>query len=325
MAEISIPAGAFAAMKSGTPTPSPSAPKAAAEAPVADKTPQIPKNDPPVDLTPAQKKIWRLKADGEEFDFDASDEDNIKRLIEKSRGADKRFDTAASLKKQAEQFFEMLKDKKHADKFRKDPALGKSFMELAKEAVWQEIQEQQEASLPSEERERLVKDRRLAELESKDAQENERQLTEKQQRETAHYEQHYEQVILKALEVGNLPIDTVTVNKMADLLATAMERDYDLTAEELVHEVRKDLVSGYGSLLKNATGEQIIAFLGEENAKKLREYDLKRLRNTQSNPYADTPRKKQGEPKSQQPKKLVASDWVKDVSSGFSDFLKSQK
>lgn len=321
MAEISIPAGAFAAMKSGTPTPpAPSKEVKNDAVPLSDK--KIEDVAPPPDLTPAQKKIWRLKADGEEFDFDASDEDNIKRLIEKSRGADKRFDTAASLKKQAEQFFEMLKDKKHADKFRKDPALGKHFMELAKEAVWQEIQEQQ---MSPEERLQHEKNVRLAELEYKDTQDRERESTEREQRETAHYEQHYEQVILKALEVGNLPIDTVTVNKMADLLATAMERNYDLTPEELVHEVRKDLVSGYGSLLKNATGEQIIAFLGEENAKKLREYDLKRLRNTQSNPYADTPRKKQGEPKSQQPKKLVASDWVKDVSSGFSDFLKSQK
>ncbi len=327
MSDPIIPAGAFAAMKAGQPAPQAPAPKADAPKTITRKA-EAPKDvklsnsmsqdnptpEAPKDMTPAEKKIWKLKVEGEEFDFDATDEEAVKREIMKARGADKRFQTAAQMKKQAEQFFEMLKDKGNASKFRTDPTIGQNFMELAKAAVWEQMQEEQ---MTPEQKEQRDKDKELEEYREYKRQKEEEGQTKAQKERQAQFETHYETRIMKALEIGGIPKTHAAVSRMADYLEKSLEHGYDLSPEELVQEVRKDYSGDISAILDSLTEDQLLSFIGENNAEKLRKADLKRLRSTQSAPFQQRENSRPPAKQAASPKKLGASEWKEDIMKSF--------
>ncbi len=309
MAEgISLPPGAFAAAKSGQPQPAPVAPKADATAPAvpetklrkapeAKKEPEIVKKqapqlrnedaetsegDEPKGMTAAEKKIWKLKVDGEEFDFDATDEEAVKREIMKARGAAKRFESAAQMRKEAEQIVSMLKDPASLREILQDPRIGVDLKKFAEDYVWEQIQESQ---LTPEQKAQRDKDRRLAEYEAREAKAREEGVTRQQQEAQTRYEVGYEKKIMTALEAGGIPKSPKAIARMADYLYQAVEHGYDLSPEDLVQQVRQDYIADFTSVLGDADGDQLLALLGEANAEKLRKADLKRLKNPQGNPF----------------------------------------
>lgn len=338
MADISLPTGAFAAMKSGAPQPAaPTTEAKATEAqpsPLTTKTRKAPperqaepkisnstglqnkepeEEAPPAGLTAAEKKIWRLKADGEEFDFDASDEESIKREIMKARGADKRFDSAAAMKKQAETFFEMIKNPQSLREVLSDPRVGVDLKKFASDYLWEQIQEE---GMSPEQKAQRDKDRELEGYRSQQAKEKEAKESQERQARQAHFESSYEQKITKALDAGGIPKTHATVARMADYLAKALENGYDLTPEDLVQEVRNDYLNDFNSVLSAADGDQLLALIGDANAEKLRKADLKRLKSTQGVPFTQRSRlRPESAPAAQ--KRLGANEWKADLIKGF--------
>lgn len=328
MADPIIPPGAFAAMKAGQPfvpgeAAAPAAPKAAKAEPVKAVPKEVakapPKEAPPPPQveapTPAEKKIWKLKADGEEFDFDASDEEAIKREIMKARGADKRFQTAAQLKKQAESFFEMLKSPESLKKVLTDPRIGVDLKKFAEDYVWEHIQEQQ---MTPEQKAQREKDRRLAELEAKEAQyaknETERILQEKQKM----WEGEYEKKFLQALETEGIPKTEQVVREMAYYTEKALENGYDLSPQEIARLVQNDLRTQFSQFVNGLNEEQFLQFVGEHNAEKLRKADIKRLKSPQGNPFPKPPRQERPKPQAaERDKRVPASVWIEDIKRDF--------
>ncbi len=308
MAEaISLPPGAFAAMKSGAPQPKPAeAPKPAADAPKADakpKGPEIvrkpapslreadkpePRAEPPKDLTPAERKIWKLKADGEEFDFDATDEEAVKREIMKARGSEKRFRAAQETKAEAERAFAMLKDPDGLKRVLADPRIGLDVKKFAEQVVWEQIQqEQREADWRQnpEKKKQYEDEQELQARRAADERTKAEGLTRQQQEAQGRYETGYSEKIMKALEAGNMPKTPEAVARMAEYLYRAVEHGYDLSPDDLVQQVRDDYINEFKAVLGGSDGDQLLALLGEENADKLRKADLKRLKSPQGNPF----------------------------------------
>lgn len=331
MAESIIPAGAFAAMKAGTPMP----PASPIGQPKAETKPDQPPKTitrkaaaqeasaeiPPPNLTPAEKKIWKLKVDGEEFDFDASDDEAVKREIMKSRGADKRFESAAQIKKQADQikqqaetFLSMLKDPASLRKVLEDPRIGVDVKKFAQDYVWEQIQEEK---MSPEEKAQRERDRKYEELLRE---KEERTTSEKQQEKLQKqvvYENSYEEKITRALEIGGLPKTHGTVERMADYLKKAIKHNIDLSPEELVNQVRRDYSTDIDAILEHIPEERIIELLGEKAAAKIRKADLGRLKTTQSNPFPK--RSVQKTQKTQAPvkKRTMDSGWREEITKGF--------
>jgi hypothetical protein len=317
MAEaISIPTGALAAAKSGATMPTgEAAPKTvtrkAEPAPKAvEKAPEPPK--PVEEMTPQERKVWKLKADGEEFEFDATDEETVKREIMKARGADKRFKEAAAFRQQAETFFGMLKDPGQLEKLLTDPRIGVDVKKWAEEYVWKQIEESQ---LTPEQKAQRDKDRDYDRLKK---QEDDEKLTkaerEKQQRQSG-YESNYEKTILKALEIKGVPKDQGTVMKMADYMIAAVKKGYDLSPEEVADLVKQDNAAYFKTHTSEMNEDQFLEFLGEQAAEKLRKADLKRLKSPTGNPFPERypkPEKKTAEPSKQQ-----SSDWRKSTIDAF--------
>lgn len=276
-------------------------------------------------LTAAEKKIWKLKADGEDFEFDASDDEATKREIMKARGANKRFEAASAMKKQAENFFEMLKNPETLEKVLTDPRVGIDFKQFAEDYVYRQIEadrvRQEEAQLSPEERnarqQARDKDRRLAEYEAKEkaAEEKAAQTVNKERQ--SRYEQQYEAKILTALEMQGIPKTPGAITRMANYLSSAIDHGYDLTPEDLAKEVSSDYSKDVKTLVNNMSVEQLMEFVGKDNIDKIRKADLARLKSTQSNPFSQRSQPQKSEVKSQQPKKLSTSDWKEDVMKNF--------
>ncbi len=337
MAEISMPAGAFAAIKAGKPVPT-AAPVAAAPAPAeakpktelrkapiieAKKTlkPDPEPDAPPADMTPAEKKIWKLKADGEEFEFDASDEEAIKREIMRARGADKRFESAATLRRQAESFLSQLKDPTQLRKVLSHPEIGVDVKKFAEDYVWEQIQqEQREAEWKKDPaaKKRYEDEQELKSRREQDAAREAEGKTRAQQESQQRYEKGYEQKIMKALEIGGIPKTPEAASRMAEYLYRAVEQGIDLSPEEIVDQVRNDYMSDLTSVLGAADGEQLLALLGEQGAEKLRKADLKRLKSPQGNPFPARSAARQAAASApSQPQKMGGSDWREAMKKDF--------
>ncbi len=354
MAEPMIPAGAFAAMKAGQPLPS-AAPKAEAKAPLAaapepkpktelrkpasevrkepevvrKQAPQLRNADnddepdaAPAAMTAAERKIWKLKVDGEEFDFDATDEESVKREIMKARGADKRFDSAASLRREAEQAFSMLKDPAQLRKILEDPRVGIDVKKFAEEMVWEDIQRREREAEWAKDpaaKQRWEDEQELKSRRETEARERELGETKAKREAVTHFEVSYEAKIQKALAIGGIPQTVAAVQRMAEYLHKSVEEGLDLSPEELVQEVRADYMNDLTSVLSAADGEQLLALLGEANAEKLRQADLKRLKNPQGNPFtARSAAKKAASGKSDPaPKRMGGSDWREALKNEF--------
>lgn len=316
---ISIPAGALAAAKTGATIPTTpkgeAAPKTMTRKAEPTPEPKAPVQEPPKpveEMTPAERKVWKLKADGEEFEFDATDEEAVKREIMKSRGADKRFKEAAAFRQQAETFFSMLKDPAQLEKVLADPRIGVDVKKWAEEYVWKQIEESQ---LTPEQKAQRDKDRDYERLKR---QEDDEKLTkverEKQQRQ-AGYESNYEKTIMKALELKGVPKDQYTVMKMADYMIAAVKKGYDLSPDEVADLVKQDNAHYFKAHTSEMNEDQFLEFLGEQSAEKLRKADLKRLRSPTSNPFPE--RYPRPEKKAPESKKEQSSDWRKSTIDAF--------
>jgi len=336
---ISLPPGAFAAAKAGTAQPV-AAPKAEAK-PVVEAKPTVVVRKPalreaepepaaaedPKDMTPTERKIWKLKVDGEEFDFDATDEEAVKREIMKARGSNKRFETAAQLRKEAETAFEMLKDPAQLKRILSDPRVGVDVKKFAEDVVWEQIQAQQreaEWKLDPAKKTQWEREQRLAEFEEREAAAQAAGQTRQQSEAQARYETSYETKIVAALEIGGIPKTPAAVARMAEYMMKAVEQGYDLSAEEIVQQVKQDYLSDLTSVLGNADGEQLLALLGEANAEKLRKADLKRLKNPQGNPFPQrSAAKRSADAKPEPaPSRKSGSQWKDDL---VKDFLNRKR
>lgn len=273
--------------------PSPSAAKPTSEAPAAKNPaaggdPGAPKpqavdaDAPHPDDTPAEAaakeaaRKLKLKINGREREYD---EQEVVRLAQLSAGAHEKFAEAAEMRKQAEQFFEtLLKDPKSV---LLHPELRDriNMRQIAEEFLGAELQKEM-MSPEQRELEELRAFKRQQD-EAKAAQEHE-QLTKTQQAEMQALQQRaaqeYDRKISEVLSQSNLPKNAYTVKRVAELLHGALTKGYDLDVQTAVDIVRDGYVTDLQSLVGGLDGEPLVKFLGDDLVKKLRKYDLQRLK-----------------------------------------------
>ncbi len=345
MAEgISLPPGAFAAAKAGTPQPAP-APKAdAAPAPAAapakpktelrkapPKEPEVVKkaapqlrnedNEAEPEPTASDRKIWKLRDGAEEYEFDATDEESVKREVQKARAANKRFDEAARLRGEAEQAFSMLKDPASLRQILQDPRVGVDLKKFAEDYVWEQIQQQQREAEWAKDpaaKQRWEDGEELKRRRDADARAKEEGASRQQRDAQARHETVYEQKFMKALETGGIPKTPEAVARMAELTMMAVDKNIDLTTEEIAQVYLAELEQADRARYGGATGEQLARMIGEDGLKRLREYDLSRLKNPQGNPFPKRSAAKQAASgTAPAPRRQSGSEWKEDLVKNF--------
>ncbi len=245
--------------------------------PVGDKAPPA-QQQPGETKSEWQKRVFKLKVDDQEIEREYETEADLIRDLQKGIGSEKRFQEVAKKEATIKSVAKMiLEDPK---KFLMDPRSGISkdvVLKMAEDIVYEKLQ--QDLMDP--------KDRKIKELESEREQ---RLAKEKEQEEEAKAkdlevrQSNYVKTIsdsivgaLSAPEAG-LPNTPETVKRIAMKLKACVSNKIRPEMNRIIEEVRNDYVKEHTSVLGKMSGEQIFKVMGEEFFKKVRDYDLSRLK-----------------------------------------------
>jgi 3-methyladenine DNA glycosylase Tag len=277
-------------------TDAPVSPNLAVDAWDTPAEPKEPKAEPKAETKPEPKpKRWlTAKVDGKE---EKVDEDTLIREYQKAKAADKKFQEAAKIRQEYEDFKRKLKES--PEELLNDPDLAIDRQKLAESWIMKQI----EAEMPKDPKEIKLKE---YEEKLKKYQEIEKQAQEEQQR------QEFDQVVSKRREeIGNLLSDAMKKSPLSKNPETAAAtlremalyyRSYKAetgeapNAEELANHVEQKYYKGMYELSGTLEGEDLVQFLGEGVVNKIRKYDLAKLKGgnkeapaPQVNPSKDAP------------------------------------
>lgn len=253
------------------------------------KQQQEPKQEQP--KQPEQEKKpeprrYKIKVDGSEEELD---EDTIVKLAQLGRASNKRFQEAATIRKQAEEFINLLKQDPR--RVLSNPAIGADPYKLAEDWL---IERMEMEKLTPEQQQLRAYEQQIKAYEEEKRAESERKAHDEQQKLIQHHTQMYEQQVTEALASSGLPKTTKTVKRMAEYMYKALENGIDLKPSDVVTLVKQDYIKEITDLFSQTDGDsllQILANTGIDN--KIRKADLARLK-------APAPQKQQPTTSSQQ-------------------------
>lgn len=242
--------------------------KGAVESKVADTKAPV-DGKAPVPATKAEAEVIRkIKVGDMEYD-----ETTLASMIEKSKGADKKFLEAAKQRKEAVKFFKLAKEnpREFLAKTGLDPQkfaydeVAKDIKNKLRDPRDVQIEEAQERIKAYEEREAAEKAKIKADKETQAAKAFEQQLHAK---------------MIEAMEASpTIPKNGFTVAKIAKYLETVYNKTGTmLEPKDVVKVIERDIHNETRGILQGATAEQIIALIGEEGMAAIRQYDLAKLK-----------------------------------------------
>ena len=247
---------------------------------------------------------FKLKVDGEEIeaDLDLNDREAIIKELQMSRVAKKRMAEAQESKRKVYEIAQLLENP--TELLKRHPKGYETAEQLLLEKLQNEMMSPEEKKLRDyeqkikkyEEQERLLK----------------KQQEHEQQKALEHkHAEHYQKVIIEALDKSGLPKTPEMAKRAAYLLQKNLELGLDLDANDLVGELKADVVQMIKSLTNNAEIGQLLELLGQDIPKKIRKHDIENLKKKQPG-YKDTKPIYQGSGDTHKPKKQMSFDeWQK--------------
>jgi hypothetical protein len=243
-----------------------------------------------------QKKKFKYKADGAEFEEELGD-DEITNRLSLAKAAQKRMAESATSKRQIAEFVKQLKEDPMSVLSDERIMGSKKFREIAEQFLLKQIEEE---SLSPQEREYKEKERKLSEYERKDKERQEQEQQAKAKQLESHYTQTFEKTIISALESSSLPKNVFTVKRMAELMQKNLQHGLDLEPQQLAQLVKEDYLAEQRAVIGSASAEQLIAMFGDEVANKIRKHDLSKFQ-------VKNPEPKQYSQRSEEPQKKMSS------------------
>lgn len=255
------------------------------------------------------KKKFALTVDGknEDFELDLGNEDEIKKHLQKSRAADKRFQEAAEVRKAAMEFIDQLR--KNPKKVLADPNIGIDVRKFAEEILNDEIKEMEKSP---EQREKEKLQRELEDL-KKQAQERDESAKQAEfSRLQMEQERILETEISAALDIGGMPKTPRTVKAMAEMMMIALENGIDLSPKDIAPLVKNTTLSEFKEVVSSLTDDQLEDFLGKEVIGRLRKKSIAR---SKAVPSANAIKSTGASPKQ------AAAETPKSKKIGYRDFF----
>lgn len=253
------------------------------------------------------EKPFVIKVDGKEVHLSKED---VIRWAQKGMGVDRKLSEARKKVEVAETFIRLLRENPEAILMNPQIMGQERFQKLAQDYLHKQIQKEM---MTPEQRELAELKEKLAqeeaakkELESKTANERMKALTER-------YNQQYEKDISDTLATSGLPKTRATVKRIAYYLSEGLKRGVELKAADVIDLVRADYTNEIKELYGSLDGDTLAQFLGDENIKKIREAELKKL-----NPATGRPEVKPAAPVSNEPpKKMTKEEWRAEMDKRF--------
>lgn len=228
-----------------------------------------------------EKKIWKLKVDGEEVDFDASNEELVKRKVQEGLAGQKRMQESARIKRQAENFIEALRTNPEA--VLSHPSLGVNLRKFCEDYLYKHIQRE---SLSPEERSRLENEEELKRYRERDEQAKAKAKQEAKAKEDdelkERYRQDWSKKFKEALDTGGLPKTDWTISRMAMYMRQALANGRKhIEPSDVVDLVKEDWLAAVKQFHADLDGEKLIEVIGQEAADKIRKANLARYEKQQ--------------------------------------------
>lgn len=297
----------------------PPAPEAGAGEKKGVASPEKPGEKTPSTSPPAEGNGKKRKyiVDGGEVEIDLSNEKAVDELIQRGLGAAKRFTEADKIRQQAEKWrrdsemiVQLLRERpmallEHAAKIngvdaRKlveswlyDNFVAPEAMNPEQKKVWEQQRELERLRDEKKKTEQTVAQKKWEEA-------------------RAAHRANFERDIIAALEEGGLPKTSRTVARMATYMMQALQNKVRLTAKDVLPLVRQDYETDIRELFGPLNGELLAKLVGDENLKKIREFELTRLRGQGSVPHAPSVNGG-GPPAPKEKKRLTMEEWKADL------------
>lgn len=264
----------------------------------------------PTQTTPtpaAAPELFEVKIEGKVVKMTR---DEMVQAASLGSAAQKRFNEAAAMKKQAEGMLGRMRDPKQAIALLQDPALGLDQNEVrtAFEDWYSSTYIKREQMTPAE--------RKLADAEArlKQFEDEKRDSQEKQRKQQDDELDHktrteLQNEIIDVINTSGLPKTRFTGSRVAYWMRVNHENKLNAPKELIVAQVRKEARDIMDSMVQSADGDVLENLLGESTTKKLRKISLERLRQKRSTlggvQPAPAPKKESG---SEPREKLRGSD-----------------
>lgn len=217
--------------------------------------------------------IQKIKIGDTEYD-----ETTLKSMIEKSKGADKKFLEAAQARKEAMRFFKLAKEnpREFLEKTGHDPKKF-SYDEVARD-IQDKLRDPREVELEKAQA-------RLKEFEAKETAAKEKVHQEKLTKQAKAMEERFHADAIKALEDHPaIPKNGFSVAKMAKYIEVVHAKTGEyLTFEQVAGVIENDIRSEVAGMMKGATADQLISLIGEEGAEAIRLHFLNKLKDPLGN------------------------------------------
>lgn len=233
-----------------------------------DASPVAPKAPTTAEIKEAVKK-WKLKSQGKTREV--SDEGELVRLAQLGLGAHEKFQQAAGTRKQAEAILELLQ---------KDPAkaLSSMGMDVRKLAEDYLVEEAKKLQMSPEERQKHELQQEIQRLQQEKAEIEQSKQEERIQTLQAKYEVDIQDQIIGAIDRYKLPKNPKTVSRIAEYMASALENGYEANALDVASRVRQDIEDEHRSLYSQYNVEDLISLLGQDQLKKIRQYEVNKVK-----------------------------------------------
>lgn len=233
------------------------------------------------------KKKYQLKVNNKtrDLEIDLSNDEEVKKYLQRAEAADEKFQEAATLRKQVEQLVSELKRNPLA--ILKHPELGIDIKALAQQVLNEEIEDM--ALSPQE--------KRIKELEQSLKEKEEKEKTLEEQKTAAERAKFEEQAmqdlddqVSLALSKSNLPKSPYVVRRMADSMLAAMEMGYaDVTPEQVLPFVEEQILGEINRLFESAPEDMFDKVMENVVGKKhLDRYRKQKVAKTKSAPKTMT-------------------------------------
>lgn len=252
----------------------------------------------------------KVKVDGKESEVTLEE---LARDYQTKKLSDQKMMTATAKERRAEEFIKkLMSDPKSILRAKELGLTREQIRKLGEDLVAEELNEELMDPKDKEIRDlKAFKAEQEAEKEKRAKEEEDRKFLATKKR----YADEYTKQIMEVVDKSTLPKTPYMVSRVARLMAASLDSEKPLTAMEAVPLVKEDYKSDINHFLKDLNAAQMIEFLGEDVGRKIREYDLAKLKTPLSELQKPQVQAEIEEPKSKKKEKRIsATEWRKRFS-----------
>lgn len=259
--------------------PTPVTPQAAAPAvaPAKVETPatKVDENGVAAD---APKKIWKLKVNGKDVEYDASDESKLQRDIQKVYGIEEKAKTVAEKSDQADKLMTLLTTD-YKGFVKQCKASGIDPDKLATDILYEKIRQDK---MTPEQRELEEYKEREAEASAKAKADEEAAKVADVQRKTQEWASKFEKDCESALKANQLPKTRLSLALIAQYIDAGLANKQELSVEQVLPYVARDLKEIHSSTMGRLEGDELLDYIGEALSNKIAKARVDRYKKAQA-------------------------------------------